>query len=95
MSPPYAPPTPPHFETRENGGGVGIRFLGERAAAELGKGELEQIYVKGQKGYIISMSVGPEKNAVLTVSASENVKLGLIFLDMKRTVDKIEIVLKR
>jgi len=82
-------------ETRVAAMSAAILSLGERAAAELGKGELEQIYVKGQKGYIISMSVGPEKNAVLTVSASENVKLGLIFLDMKRTVDKIEIVLKR
>jgi predicted regulator of Ras-like GTPase activity (Roadblock/LC7/MglB family) len=61
--------------------------LGERAAAELMKGELEQVMIRGTEGYLISMAAG--ENAVLTVSASKNVKLGLIFLDMKRTVAKI------
>ncbi|MFX1450021.1 MAG: roadblock/LC7 domain-containing protein [Promethearchaeota archaeon] len=61
--------------------------LGERAAAELMKGELEQVMIRGSDGYLISMAAG--ENAVLTVSASKNVKLGLIFLDMKRTVVKI------
>ena len=61
--------------------------LGERAAAELMKGELEQVMIRGSDGYLISMAAG--ENAVLTVSASKNVKLGLIFLDMKRTVTKI------
>ncbi|MHA1229605.1 MAG: roadblock/LC7 domain-containing protein [Candidatus Helarchaeota archaeon] len=82
-------------ETRVAAMTAAMLSLGERAAFELGKGELEQVFVRGQKGYIISMAAGPEKNAVLTVSATENVKLGLIFLDMKRTVEKIEQVLKK
>ncbi|WEU39899.1 MAG: roadblock/LC7 domain-containing protein [Candidatus Odinarchaeum yellowstonii] len=61
--------------------------LGERAAAELNKGELEQVYVKGKDGYIIVMGAGA--NAVLTLSATKDVKLGLIFLEMERAAKKI------
>ncbi len=61
--------------------------LGERAAAELNKGELEQVYVKGKDGYIIVMGAGA--NAVLTLSASKDVKLGLIFLEMERAAKRI------
>ncbi len=58
--------------------------LGERIASELGRGALEQVYIKGQKGYVILMAVGEE--AVLTVLAREDAKLGLVFLDMSRAV---------
>lgn len=56
--------------------------LGERIAMELGRGTLEQVYIKGQKGYVILMSVGEE--AVLTALTREQAKLGLIFLDLRR-----------
>jgi predicted regulator of Ras-like GTPase activity (Roadblock/LC7/MglB family) len=61
--------------------------LGERAALELNKGALEQIIIKGENGYLIVIGAGP--NAVLTVSATKEVKLGLIFLDCKRACEKI------
>lgn len=56
--------------------------LGERIASELGRGALDQVYIKGQQGYVILMSVG--EDAVLTALAREQAKLGLIFLDMRR-----------
>ena len=59
--------------------------LGERTANELARGELEQVYVKGTNGYILLMAVG--EAAVLTGLARQNAKLGLIFLDMKRTAE--------
>jgi hypothetical protein len=62
--------------------------LGERIAKELGRGELDQVYIKGEKGYVILMAVGQE--AVLTVLAREDAKLGLVFLDMGRTVTDLE-----
>ena len=43
--------------------------LGERIATELGRGTLEQVYIKGEKGYVVLMSVGEE--AVLTALAHE------------------------
>jgi predicted regulator of Ras-like GTPase activity (Roadblock/LC7/MglB family) len=61
--------------------------LGERIADELGRGLLEQVYIKGEKGYVILMSVGEE--AVLTALAREQAKLGLIFLDMRRATEDL------
>lgn len=74
-------------ETRIAAMTAAILSLGERAAQELGKGALEQVFVRGVSGYILVMSAGP--NAVLTLSTTKDVKLGLIFLDSKRTCDKI------
>lgn len=61
--------------------------LGERIATELSRGALEQVYIKGADGYVLIMSVGYE--AVLTALAQENAKLGLILLDMHRTVQAL------
>ena len=58
--------------------------LGERIASELGRGALDQVYIKGEKGYVILMAVGEE--AVLTALAREDARLGLVFLDMGRAV---------
>jgi hypothetical protein len=65
--------------------------LGERIASELGRGVLDQVYIRGDSGYVILMSVGiaNEAEAVLTVLARKNAKLGLIFLDMRRTADDL------
>jgi predicted regulator of Ras-like GTPase activity (Roadblock/LC7/MglB family) len=62
--------------------------LGERIAGELGRGTLNQVYIKGENGYVILMAVGEE--AVLTVLARKDAKLGLIFLDMGRAVEDLE-----
>ena len=48
----------------------------------------EQVYVKGQNGYVILSAIGEE--AVLTVMARQQAKLGLIFLDMSRAVKELE-----
>ncbi|MBN1966365.1 MAG: roadblock/LC7 domain-containing protein, partial [Anaerolineae bacterium] len=55
--------------------------LGERIASELGRGELDQVYIRGDAGFVILMLVGEE--AVLTSLIRENARLGLIFLDMR------------
>ena len=65
--------------------------LGERIANELGRGVLDQVYIKGEQGYVILMSVGEE--AVLTALAREQAKLGLIFLDMQRAASEISRIL--
>ena len=61
--------------------------LGERSAAELARGALEQVYVKGTDGYVLLIAVGEE--AVLTGLARKDAKLGLVFLDMNRTAEKL------
>ncbi len=61
--------------------------LGERTAKELNRGELSEVYVKGESGYVVLMASG--ENAVLTALARKDAKLGLVFLDMKRTAEEV------
>ncbi len=61
--------------------------LGDRTAQELARGGLEQVLIKGDNGYVLMTYAGDE--AVLTVMAKPNAKLGLIFLDVKRAAEKI------
>ena len=56
--------------------------LGERISDELGRGGLEQVYIRGDSGYVILASVGEE--AVLTALTREGAKLGLIFLEKRQ-----------
>jgi hypothetical protein len=78
-------------EDRVSAMSAAMLSLGERIATELGRGSLEQVYIKGVKGYVVLMSVG--ENAVLTALAGEQAKLGLIFLDMRRaTADLAKLI---
>ncbi|AMK79040.1 roadblock/LC7 domain-containing protein [Methylomonas sp. MO1] len=61
--------------------------LGDRTAQELNRGNLEQVLIKGARGYVLMTYAGNE--AVLTVLAKPNAKLGLIFLDVKRAAESI------
>ncbi|MDQ7090553.1 MAG: roadblock/LC7 domain-containing protein [Methylococcales bacterium] len=61
--------------------------LGDRTAQELNRGHLEQILIRGAGGYVLMIYAG--KDAVLTVLAKSNAKLGLIFLDVKRAAGSI------
>ena len=61
--------------------------LGERTSRELARGDLEQVMVKGESGYILMSHAGHD--AVLTVIARKDAKLGLIFLDAKRAAKNI------
>jgi predicted regulator of Ras-like GTPase activity (Roadblock/LC7/MglB family) len=61
--------------------------LGEKAAMELGKGALEQVIIKGDNGWLLAIQAG--MNACLTVSTTDQAKLGLVFLDMKRAAERV------
>jgi len=61
--------------------------LGDRTAQELARGHLDQVLIKGEKGYVVMTHAGAE--AVVTVIAKPNAKLGLIFLDIKRAAENI------
>ena len=62
--------------------------LGDRIANELGRGYLNEVYIRGESGYAILMEVGEE--AVLTALARQASKLGLVFLDMRRCVEQLQ-----
>ena len=61
--------------------------LGDRTAQELNRGNLEQVLIKGRQGYVLMTYAG--EDAVLTVLAKPNAKLGLIFLDVKRAAESV------
>ena len=75
-------------EDRVSAMSAAMLSLGERISTELGRGTLEQVYIKGEKGSVVLMSVGEE--AVLTALVREQAKLGLIFLDMRRAVEALQ-----
>jgi len=61
--------------------------MGARTVAELKRGELKQLFVKGDKGYVIIMHGGP--HAVLIALTNEKAKLGLVFLDLSRAAEEV------
>ena len=75
-------------EDRVSAMSAAMLSLGERIASELSRGELEQVNVKGENGYVILTAIGEE--AVLTVIARKDAKLGLILLDVTRARDALE-----
>ena len=78
-------------ETRFAAMTAAMLSLGERVAVELKKGLLKKIFVEGEEGYIVTMQAGDD--AVLTVSATSDTKLGLLFLDMERAANKVANIL--
>ena len=61
--------------------------LGQRIADELSRGDLEQVYVRGDNGYVLLIAVGSE--AVLTALAREDASLGLVLLEMRRAAQDL------
>jgi uncharacterized protein len=74
-------------EDRVSAMSAAMLSLGERISGELGRGILEQVYIRGDSGYVILTAVGEE--AVLTALAREQAKLGLIFLEMRRAAEDL------
>jgi uncharacterized protein len=65
--------------------------LGDRIGRELTRGSIDRIVMEGDKGYSMLVSCG--KEAVLLVLANSTMKQGLLFLEVKRAVDKIAALL--
>jgi predicted regulator of Ras-like GTPase activity (Roadblock/LC7/MglB family) len=78
-------------EDRVSAMSAAMLSLGERIAGELRRGVLDEVYVKGNHGYVLLTAVGQE--AVLTVLARQGAKLGLIFLDMRRAAEDLSVLL--
>jgi hypothetical protein len=74
-------------EDRVSAMSAAMLSLGERIAGELRRGQLDQVFVRGEEGYVILMAIGEE--AVLTALAHSRAKLGLVFLDMRRTANEL------
>jgi len=75
-------------EDRVSAMSAAMLSLGERIATELGRGMLDEVYIHGIDGYVLLMASG--RDAVLTVLAREQAKLGLVLLEMRRAVRDLE-----
>lgn len=78
-------------EDRVGAMSAAILGLGERAAAELGRGKLSEVFIEGEQGYVLLMAAG--ERAVLTVLARHEAKLGLLLYDMKSVAARIGAIL--
>jgi hypothetical protein len=70
-------------------GGMAAALLGvgERISGELMRAPMDQTYVKSEKGYVILNAVGTE--AMLVLLVTKEAKLGLIFLELRRTIPEL------
>ena len=62
--------------------------IGSTAITNLRKGELDSIYVKCEKGYILLRNSGPL--AVVLFITETNARLGPLLLELKRTAARLE-----
>lgn len=71
-------------------GGMAAALLGvgERIAGELMRSKMEQTYVKSALGYVILNAVG--EDAVLVLLVTKEAKLGLVFLELRRTIPLLQ-----
>lgn len=78
-------------EDRVGAMSAAILGLGERAATELGRGQLTQVFIEGDGGYVMLIAAG--SRAVLTCLADTDAKLGLVLYDMREAAGTIADIL--
>lgn len=61
--------------------------LGEQINKEMGLGQLEQLYTRGVNGYTVLLAIG--HSAVLTTLVKPEAKLGVLFLELRKTADDL------
>ncbi|MBL0311495.1 MAG: roadblock/LC7 domain-containing protein [Holophagaceae bacterium] len=80
---------PQHIdEMRVAGMSSTLLSLGTRVSAELARGSLEQVLIRGENGYAIMVAAA--QGTMLIVLTTREAKLGLIFLDMSNAVKNIK-----
>ena len=89
---PMASALPPDVEEdRLAAMSASLLTLGERAAHNLNRGELAQVLVEGERGFVLLMAAGP--SAVLVAVTSHEAKVGLVLFEMKKAVESIASVM--
>ncbi len=69
--------------------GSALLTVGERAASDLGKGGLQQVFAQGATGAIIMVSAGPDAVLMVSTNKASLTGLGLVFLEMERAAAQI------
>lgn len=74
-------------EERTSAMSAAMLSLGERIGRELSRGNIDRIFVQGDKGYGVLTSCGAD--AVLLTLASSDAKQGLLFMEIKRVTEAV------
>lgn len=79
----------PHYMDKNHISAMSAAMLAmaTRSCGELKKGNLEQLMVRGKNGYAVMQAVG-DFSALVAITQKE-ATLGMVFLSMKRTAEKI------
>lgn len=78
-------------EDRMAANSAAVLSASEKVAGELNIGGFEQVFIRGTNGYAIISRAGVE--AFLVVLARKEVKLGMVFFDIKRIVAQVAQIL--
>lgn len=85
---PMASALPPDVEEERLAAmSAALHTLGERAASGLGKGDLEQVFVEAEDGYVVLMAAG--EGAVLVTVADRDAKVGLVIFEMRKAAAQV------
>jgi predicted regulator of Ras-like GTPase activity (Roadblock/LC7/MglB family) len=79
---------PPIDEDRVAAMSAAMVSLGERISEELGRGKMDQVYIKGDNGFALLTAAGSQ--AVLTVMAKSDARLGLLLLELRKVVADLQ-----
>lgn len=82
---------PPISEDRVAAMSAALLSLGERIAAELGRGKMQQVYIRGAEGFAVLTAAGHQ--AVLTVMAKNDARLGLLLLEIRHVIADLQSLL--
>ncbi|MDB5081729.1 MAG: roadblock/LC7 family protein [Chloroflexi bacterium] len=74
-------------EDRVSAMSAALLSLAERISLELGRGYLEQVFLRGAEGDVLLMAVADQ--AVLTVMSRREAKLGMLIYYMRRAVKEL------
>lgn len=75
-------------EERVSAMSAAMLALGERIGRELARGQIERILVEGEKGYAIVSSCTDD--AVLIVLTDDKAKIGVINLEIKQLIGRLQ-----
>jgi len=83
---------PPQIEEDRLGAmAAALLSLGEKAAEGLGRGNLAQVFVEGEYGFVFLMAAG--ETAVLAAITRPSCKIGLVLYEMRDACQRIANVL--
>ena len=74
-------------EDRVGAMSAALLSLGEQAAIGLGRGQLNQVFVEGEHGFVFLMACRDQ--AVLAAIAGRSAKIGFMLFEMRRAADRI------